>query len=660
VSKAKAIADLKRSGLTAADFKKLGIKVITAAENEKLTGHNVAGYLIPYLDVQGKPIKNGWRVRHLEEIKGFGGSTKSKQIRYTGPKGELPHLYFPPNFKNWPAQAKDVTEAIFITEGEKKAAAMCKRGYATIAVPGVWGWKSKAAGVDIIADFDWIEWGDPDNPRPVFMVFDNDVIIKEQVLAALNALSRRLVAKCAQVSIRHLPEGPLKGADDYLREHTDAEFDELETTAFEMSAELWAFSERCAFIDNQNFVYDLKTRRNYSSAQRLEFTFANDKMICFNAAGDEVLKKTCTQWLEWPHRRQYNDLVFAPGEGAVVDGSINTWPGWGCQPIEGDVKPYYKLLDFVFDGEPALKEYFLKWLAYPLQHPGTKMYQAFLFWSQVGGVGKSFLGLIMGRIYGETFSEVSKDELTSGFNQWRIDKQFILGDEITGGDSKREADKVKGLITADSFIANQKNQGTYPQRSCENYLLTSNHANAIYMTGQDRRFIVHHINRPPPPKKDKYFDPTNKWMREDGGARHLFWHLLNEIDLTGFNPREAAPETQAKLEMLEDSKSGVEMQLEDLVGNPEQYLRLGAMKYERDVYTVAELLDCMNIDGRFANMASRFFTSNRIPKNKVSNKKVSKRLVAIRNCEKWRKAEAIEWGDNYLLDFKPNKYTKEN
>ena len=661
MSKAKALADLKKSGLTAADFKKLGIKVITAAENMKLTSkeHNVAGYVIPYFDIRGKPIKNAWRRRNIDIPLGYGGAIRSDpgKWRYTGPKGELPHLFIPRTFGNWIAQAKDVTQAIYITEGEKKAACMCKRGYAAIAVPGVWGWKSKKHGIDIIPDFDWFDWGDTDNPRQVFMVFDNDVIIKEQVLGALNALSRKLVARGAEVFIKHLPPGEEnKGADDYLTGHTNEQFDALEETAFAMSSALWDFSERCAYIDNQSFVYDLKTRRNYTSKQKLEFQFANEKMLGFNAAGDEVLKTTAIEWLSWEHRRQYDDLVFSPGQGAVVDGSINTWPGWGCEPVEGNVAPYYKLIDFVFDGEDDLKEYFLKWLAYPLQYPGTKMYQAFLFWSQAQGIGKSFLGLIMGRIYGETFSEVSKDELTSGFNQWRIDKQFILGDEITGGDSKREADKVKGLVTADSFIANQKNQGTYPQRSCENYLLTSNHANAIYMTGQDRRFVVHHIKGKP--ASNTFYKTVNEWFRENNGPAHLFWHLLNEVDLTGFNPRQPAPETDAKLEMLEDSKSGVEMQLEDLIENPDQYLKLGGLKFERDLYTVHEVLEFLNLDGRYANMVSRWFTSNNVPKNKVSTSALQKRLVAVRNCNKWRKIHATEWADNYLIDFKPNKYTK--
>lgn len=658
MSRAAMLKDLKRSGLTETDAKKLSLKVLTPAENEKLTGFYVPGYLIPYTGINKKKIKNAYRVRHLEDIPGKFGSVRKKPVRYTGPKGQLPHLYFPPNFGNWAGLAKDTGELIYLTEGEKKAAALCKAGLPCISVAGCWGWKSKKHDVRIIKDFKLIDWGDADQPRPVAMIFDNDVIKKSDVLAALNALSVELVSKGAQVFIAHLPDGPYKGADDFLVAKGIDALQALPISPFVGSEALWRFNERCVFIENQAFVYDLKTRRNYNSMQKLGFAFANDIYYVPKANPDDGDKavQTALEWLKWDiGRRTYDDLIFAPGDGEVVDDCINTWPGWGCNPVKGDVKPFYALVDFVFQDEPALKEHFIKWLAYPLQHPGTKMYQSFLFWSQAQGIGKSFLGLIMARIYGDNFSEVTKDDLTSGFNQWRIDKQFILGDEITGSDSKRDADKVKGLITADTFICNQKNQGTYPQTSCENYLLTSNHENAIYMSGQDRRFVVHHIQGQP--EDEKFYRKINAWMRQDKGPAHLFFHLLHEINLTGFNPRQHAPQTEAKTQMLEDSKSALEMQIEDMLANPDQYFQ--KLGIERDVFTAHEILRLLDVDARQANWCSRLLTKLGVPKRHVSNKEMSKRLIAIRNPNKWRKQPPLDWADNYMRDFKEPKYKKE-
>ncbi len=656
VSKAKTLADLKKSGLTVTDFKKLKIKVLTAAQNKKLTGHNVAAYEIPYADIHGKPIKNAWRVRHLDEIRGRLGGRLEKPIRYTGPKNELPHLFFPQNFGGWPQVAKDVTETIFITEGEKKAACMCKNGFPTIAVPGVWGWRSAKQGIRIIKDFDCIDWGDGDNPRPVVMVFDNDVITKPQVMHALSALSREMTNFGAQLFVKYLPEGPLKGADDFIVANGDKEFDDLPLEAFEENEAMFSFQRKVAFIKNPGFVYDFETQRNYNTEAKLKFQFAGQFIMRPNADGEMRPKPIAIEWLNWPKKRTYDKIVYDPSTAEqVVNNCVNTWPGWGAQPKKGNVKPFLDLVDFVFANEPDVKEWFFKWLAYPLQNPGTKMFHSVLLWSQATGIGKSLIGIIMGRIYGPNFSEVTKDELTSAFNQWRVNKQFILGDEITGSDSKREADKVKGLITADTFIANEKNQGTYSLVSCENYLLTSNHSNAVYMESWDRRFVIQHIAGQP--REQEFYDRIDEWYRHEDGPAHLFEYLL-ALDLSGFNPHGAAPTTDAKVQMFEDGKASYVQAVEAFLEDPAPLLD----KYgiQRDVFTTSEVLKLIEHPASYANPIGRYFTTLGLPRGKVTGKGFAKRLVAIRNVEHWRKRKnnGVAWRENYELDFKDPKYKK--
>lgn len=174
------------------------------------------------------------------------------------------------------------------------------------------------------------------------------------------------------------------------------------------------------------------------------------------------------------------------------------------------------------------------------------------------------------------------------------------------------------------------------------------------MSGHDRRFVVHHIQGQPEGKK--FYKQINDWMRQDKGPAHLFFHLLHEIDLTGFNPREHAPQTAAKSQMLEDSKSALEMQIEDMLSNPAQYFE--KLSIERDVFTAHEILRLLDVDARQANWCSRLLTKLGVPKKHVSNKEFSKRLIAIRNPNKWRKLSPVDWADNYMRDFKDPKYEK--
>ncbi len=191
-------ADVKRSGLTPQDGNKAKLKPLTRKQVADLTGNHTTGYLLPYPDIDGK-LTDYWRVRYTEDVKGPFGSTKSKPLRYTGPRDELPRFYFPIGV-DWRGLAKDATEPVVITEGEKKAIKACKCGLPTISVPGVWAWRSKKKGIAAIPDFDLIDW----EGRKVYLAFDSDLMTNPQVIAALNALAHELTMRGARVVIKYV------------------------------------------------------------------------------------------------------------------------------------------------------------------------------------------------------------------------------------------------------------------------------------------------------------------------------------------------------------------------------------------------------------------------------------------------------------------------
>ena len=93
MSRALMLKDLKRSGLTDADARKAGYKILTREQTQDLTGFYASSYLITYPDVNGKPTEF-WRVRYLEPIKGKFGAAKKKSPRYSQAIGTLPRFYF--------------------------------------------------------------------------------------------------------------------------------------------------------------------------------------------------------------------------------------------------------------------------------------------------------------------------------------------------------------------------------------------------------------------------------------------------------------------------------------------------------------------------------------------------------------------------------------
>ena len=128
------VQDLARSGLTPEDVP--GWRVLTAAEvkhalhAESAVGND--GYLIPFLDAAGQPVLDQGvpfaRVRLLGVAK-----SSEKKPRYLSPAGSSSHLYIPPIVQRLNA----TNNYIVVTEGEKKAEALCKSGIPAVAICGI-------------------------------------------------------------------------------------------------------------------------------------------------------------------------------------------------------------------------------------------------------------------------------------------------------------------------------------------------------------------------------------------------------------------------------------------------------------------------------------------------------------------------------------------
>jgi hypothetical protein len=122
---AEVIKDLQSSGLDSTDMR---IRPLddTVRHVVNVSG-NIRGYVIPYFDIQGKPIPF-YRVKLL-----------ASTIKYKQPPATPNHVYFPPNFSRLLPSAR----YILVTEGEKKAAACCKVGIPCVALSGVDSWRNR-------------------------------------------------------------------------------------------------------------------------------------------------------------------------------------------------------------------------------------------------------------------------------------------------------------------------------------------------------------------------------------------------------------------------------------------------------------------------------------------------------------------------------------
>lgn len=646
---------LKSSGLTVKDAEKLGILYLGREEVQKLHPKfpPLKSLKICYFDHRGQPLEDVpgggqfYRLRYLEEQKGFEALTQKKPQRYTQPPGTVPAAYYPRGGADWAKVVADPGAPLILTEGEFKAAKACAEGFPTIGLGGVYNWKSPKNGVTWLPSLEPVRWC----RRNVYVIFDSDLRTNKLVQAGLHELAQQLERRGAFVHVALLPQLkdlPKVGLDDFLiHSGADALADLLhEAEPLGLGAPLWAFNDRFLYVKDPGLIYDVKTQFKMAPGAFKEHAQSTEEYHQRVLRGDTVTFEpvsAASAWLKWPMRSEVDRLTYMPGKPERVEGMHNIWPGWGVEPKKGSVKPFLQLLEHLFTGaEPGALDWFLKWCAYPLQYPGTKLYSAAVIHGIVHGTGKSFVGYSLGRIYGKNFTEIRQKDLHGNFNEWAEGKQFVLADDVTGQDKRSDADLIKNMITQRELRVNAKYIPTYVVPDCVNYLFTSNHPDAFYIEDADRRLFVHEVIVGTLP--EEFYKDYELWL-DSGGSSALFHYLLN-LDVGDFNPAGPAMRTSAKERMTATVRSDLAAWVRQLRSVPQQVLRLGEIEVKKDLFTTKELLtfyDPEQRTGTTANGLGRELSRAGI-RQVMGGSPVrlsdgsQARYYAVRNAEKWLSA----------------------
>lgn len=597
-----AVARLAESGLPADTLAGLNLTVLNAGEAEALGAPLARCLRINYMDpwnpgqaLSVKPKAPGfYRLRLLENVADKMGKLK----RYFQPAGTGVCAYFP-TLIDW-LPIKDNTKVpIFITEGELKAAKGCERGFATIGLGGVSNIYNTALGEGLLKEIEAIDWA----MRNVYIVFDNDGMPKPEVNKAINKLADELCDLGAIVWNVALPSvaGKLKvGLDDYFVANPDKKaFVTLVFTSRQpltLCRDLWALNKRGVVIRSPCMVMDVET---FTTQRVVDFNLIHGKHthreLKVSPEGTISQKKVPLgpAWLKWPLRAEASHVAFDPArpQGLLEDGGYNTWKGWSSTPVKGDVSPFLRLLDHIFDPGPgrdpkearAARDWLVRWLAYPLQHPGTKMLTTAAVWGSQGS-GKSLLAWCMQRIYGETFHKLNDRELDSDFNGWAARSLFVLGDDVTGSDKRSYASQLKSMITDPITNVNEKFHPSYSMPARSNFFFTSNECDAFFLDNDDRRFFIWQVTSPRMAKD--VGRAIELWVDSAEGRNALHYYLLT-YPLGDMRHQDPAMQTSSKTTMQQLGKSELDIWCAKLLEFPAAVLPADAVC---DLYTSGELL----------------------------------------------------------------------
>lgn len=673
------LEDLARSGLTTKDATMAGFKYLSAKETQELGFQPLPAMYIPYWDpIEPKnpqSVLPKWppffRVRYLAEPNGFNKITGGKTPRYMQPAGSGVCAYWSRG-TDWEAIIADPTRPIIITEGEKKALKTCLAGHPTIGLGGVWNFRSSREPLWalLLPDLVKVNWA----KRQVYIIYDSDSSTNPQVCAALWELADELAryhgALPHMVKLHNVYDDETKktGLDDYLTAGQDLGALLEEAEPLTLARPLWDLNRRVIYVRDPGLIVERRTMARISPRAFKEHAYSAENYVERRLLPDGTItlapvNNIASVWLSWSLRAEALRMTYRPGEGTELHDGYNVWSGWKVQPKQGDVKLFTQLIDHLFTGTPEEeKVWFLRWLAYPLQFPGTKLFTAAVIFGLAQGTGKSLVGYTLGEIYGQNFSEINQDHLVSSFNEWAVCKQFVLADDITGSDKRAHADLLKKLITQKELRVNQKFIPSYVVPDCINYFFTSNQPDAFFLEDNDRRYFVHEIMAGPLP--DSFYRAYDTWYKSGEGAAAVFHYLLH-YDLGDFNPSAPALRTQAKFLMTLDTKSDAGSWVFRLKEHPDELLKVGEIVVEKDLYTAAELLlmyDPMQqhkikVNG-FSREMKRAGFLQVLRGQSVTTSQGTHRYYILRNSERWIKATLAEIKTHLDLAAQPDKPKK--
>lgn len=266
------------------------------------------------------------------------------------------------------------------------------------------------------------------------------------------------------------------------------------------------------------------------------------------------------KWQEHTMRKtvEARNLVFDPTQQADPVTHVNIFLGWPLVPKANAelIAPILALLESLCGAEDKVDEcvlWILRWLAFPLQHPGAKMQTALLMFGEKQGTGKSlFFQDVILPIYGEYGTVASQHQLDSSFTAWRSRKLFVLFEEVLSRDDKYSHNgTLKYMVTGKTMSINQKNLPERDERNHMNSAFLSNEPQPIPIELEDRRFMVIEARRKQAPE---FYVAVQRSI--EAGGIEAFYHFLLNLQLDGFDEHTKPPMTLAKERVIEFGLNG--------------------------------------------------------------------------------------------------------
>lgn len=419
----------------------------------------------------------------------------------------------------------------------------------------------------------------------------------------------------------------------------------LEVSAKKLRADAQAeLEKRVVYVRGAEKYFDVETHRIIQTESALQNLFM--PLMPRAKGGGRVdpvkaLKQSQTKTI-------VAHVGFDPGAGAIFTGHkgdkyANTYRNRLPEPIEPTAEER-EIIEWLFDriGDPIIREYYLQFLAFAVQHPGVKIRSAPLLWSDVQGNGKSTLvqripALLVGPEYSTELTGTTLADSFTGYlmNYWHVTlKEFRAG---TRGERDAISKKVEAWISDDTVNVRPMHQVAFTMPNRFFVTASSNADDAASITNEDRKWAIGEMKGAKLTAEEMawVFAFVGKEADEEHASAALRGYFMG-VNTDNFNPNANAPYTAAKAAM---AATNVSSDVEWLIAAFEERLP----PFDRDVVITREAVSAVHKNCTARPSADRIGRLlARPPFNGVQllfrAGDSRYRAVILRNADRWRTA----------------------
>jgi hypothetical protein len=402
--------------------------------------------------------------------------------------------------------------------------------------------------------------------------------------------SKGVFQRCEQPQADPFPWATVESMiDRAMGEYGELAAVELATTPAPPGSVLQAAIDRYVLVSDGNFVVDLAAHPR-SSVLKLDHWKTTMKNVWWKK------KQLPGVWLVHRDRKTAFGTTYYPGEQKVFNRNghdyYNTFIPPDLKPLKGDnydgkqkgvldssnhygdprifggsiyspfIATVLEHLCYLFEDDSQNIGYFISWVAYTVRYQPTRIPWAPIIVSSYPGVGKGWIFHLLQVLLGVEncfrIDPIDLSESKMNFNEWWGGTLLCL-DEV---DPRLNfIERLKPIITETYGTINPKYGRKESRGIYCNLIAFSNHADALKLDPNDRRWWVIHTTVKP--KSPGYYVKLFDWLKTDGPG--YFLQYLLDFDLSKFNHAAPPPVTKAKKVMIADSRSEIERCVHDAV-----------------------------------------------------------------------------------------------